>query len=482
MKPLWPGLAALAVATGAGEPAVGPGPDAAWFLITARDGQVMGHASQESRPVAGGSEIAAEQDIFLTEQDSPAAHIRARSVRRLDTSGNTLWIESTTGVGGSVTRTVARNRTGWVEVVRQTPVERRVSILPLSSSVRFDDGEPLLAAWDPLGAAPLAFERFDADSASVERVVIEAPPGASFDADGHIAVLRRRYEGDQLLGVSRLTLDRERRVIRTEQPMFGSVISIRPADRKAALAYHAPYRLIASTMTRSPFRISNPATRGHIRYRFAFRDDLAFDLPQTGEQRVGSADGKRFVDICGDCGPGLATDKAALADALKPTAWMQSDHPRLKALAAPIARLRVSDTRKMQMLIEVARPYLGRIDFNGHFSALETLERRAGDCTEAAVLLGALGRAAGIPTKVANGVVYSREAYHGVGNAFLPHSWTLAYVDGRWKSFDLALDSFDSTHIALTVGDGDARSVSAAGQLASLLVWQDMAEVRTRVS
>ena len=480
MKLLWSGLAALAVATGARDPASVPGPDASFFLITARDGQVMGHAWQERRPAPGGSEITAEQDIFLTEQDSPAAHIRARAVRRLDAAGNTLWIESSTVVGGSVTRTVARNRTGWVEVVRQTPVERRVSILPLSSSVRFDAGEALLASWDPLGGPPLTYERFDADSAAVERVVIE--PAAEASADGRVTVLRRRYEGDQLLGVARLTLDRERHVIATEQPMFGGLISVRTADRKAALAYRAPYRLIASTMTRSPFRISNPATRGRIRYRFAFRDGLAFDMPQTGEQRTGSAEGMSVVDICDGCGPGLPSDKAALDDALKPTAWMQSDHPRLKALAAPIARLKISDTRKMQMLIEVARPYLGRIDFNGHFSALETLARRSGDCTEAAVLLGALGRAAGIPTKVANGVVYSREAYHGVGNAFLPHSWTLAYVDGHWKSFDLALETFDSTHIALTVGDGDARSVSAAGQLASLLVWQDMAEVRTRAS
>jgi len=44
----------------------------------------------------------------------------------------------------------------------------------------------------------------------------------------------------------------------------------------------------------------------------------------------------------------------------------------------------------------------------------------------------------------------------------------------------MALQHFDSTHIALTVGDGDERSVAAAGQLASLLVIASMAEVRVR--
>ena len=77
-------------------------------------------------------------------------------------------------------------------------------------------------------------------------------------------------------------------------------------------------------------------------------------------------------------------------------------------------------------------------------------------------------------------LAYSRAAYHGVSNAFLPHSWTLAYVDGAWRSFDLALEEFDSTHIALTVGDGDARSIAAAGQLASLLRLDGLAEVRPR--
>ena len=133
----------------------------------------------------------------------------------------------------------------------------------------------------------------------------------------------------------------------------------------------------------------------------------------------------------------------------------------------------------MEMLIQIATPIIRKVDFAGHFSALETLERRSGDCTESAVLLAALGRAAGIPTRVANGLAYSRARYHGVSNVFMPHSWTLAWVEGRWRSFDLALDTFDSSHIALTIGDGDARSVSAASQLAGLLRWESMTEVRT---
>jgi hypothetical protein len=293
-------------------------------------------------------------------------------------------------------------------------------------------------------------------------------------------VIKRRYVEGGLVGVARLLLDSEREIVAVTQPMFGSSVTVRTADRAAALARRRPFRVLGEVMTKSPVRISEAAAGGRIRYRFTFRDGMTFDLPPTGEQRVASDDAGATVDICAACGPGLATDEVTLANARKATSWMQSDHPKMQALARRAVKPGLTQAAIMERLTEEARAQLRTIDFTGHYSALETLSRQSGDCTEAAVLLAALGRAAGIPTKVANGLVYSRERYHGVSNVFMPHSWVLAYVDGRWRSYDSALDRFDATHIALTIGDGDSRSIAEAGQLASLLEWQSMAEVRTR--
>jgi transglutaminase-like putative cysteine protease len=345
---------------------------------------------------------------------------------------------------------------------------------------RFDSGGALIAAWDPARTGRREFDNFSLDAMGIEHVVIVPAPGAP-DPAGGFTLLRRRYEGEALRSVARLRLDRDHRIVEIVQPMFGTSTTIRPADREAALTPWPPYHVVPNAMIRSPFRISDAAARGHIRYRFSFNDGLAFAVPQTAEQRVAAAGDGVTVDICARCGPGLPTDPAYLADARRPTAWLQSDRPEVRGIAAPVAAQgRLSETRKMELLLERARPYLYTLDFSGHYSALDTIRRRAGDCTEAAVLLAALGRAAGIPTRVVNGLVYSRLSYHGVSNAFMPHSWTLAYVDGAWRSFDLALDTFDATHIALTVGDGDARSIQAAGQLASLLRWDAMDEVRPR--
>lgn len=457
-----------------------------WYVIVTDSGTQIGHASEDIVETAQGREITESQEVDVGEQVGPStqligrvgapSHVETRTLFKEDAAGRTLSISASTAIGRDWSHTEARIDGSEVEISRETPVEKRSSKLTLPQGVRFDAGDGLLKGWDPKTAPKLEFDNFNIDAMAVDRMTIEAVSGP--DAQGRIRALRKRYDGAQLLAASRIVVDRGGRIVETAQPLFDATILVKLSDRDSALKAHPIYRVLPSVMRKSPFLISTTAKNGHIRYRFSFREGIVFALPETGEQRVHAEPGFATVDICADCGPGMASDKRALEDALKPTVWLQSDHPRLKALVAEIAKLDVSDARKMELLIGKAKPYLGTIDFTGHYSALETLSRRAGDCTEASVLLAALGRAAGIPTRVVNGLVYSRESYHGVSNVFMPHSWTLAFVDGKWKSFDLALDTFDSTHIAITVGDGDERSLLAASQLAGLLKWENMAEVR----
>lgn len=474
LKSIWVGVFVLAA--GAAAHATAPG-FAAWYVIVDGDGAQLGHAAREVRQTADGREIVESQQLYLSEEGSTAAVLTSRSVYLEDRAGRIAAIDKELRNGREWTRIAARIADGVAYVTRETPAGTWTGEVALPAGVRFDEGEALFRAWDRAATPRLEFLNFDIDAPDIERVVVEAGPP---DAEGRATAIRWRYERDQLVGVARLVFADDGRVLEVAQPMFGATIRVLETDRETAQRLHPPYRVMASVSTRSPYRISDAAARGHVRYRFAFRDGMSFTPPQTGEQRVTIQDGLVSVDVCATCGPGLAADAAALADALRPTVWMQSDHRRLRELAEPIARMDVSDARKMELLLARARPYLGRIDFRGHYSALDTLTRRAGDCTEAAVLLAALGRAAGIPTRVASGVVYSRARYHGVSNAFLPHSWTLAYVDGAWRSYDLALETFDSTHIALTIGDGDARSIAAAAQLSGLLRWEGLAEIRSR--
>lgn len=450
-----------------------------WRVVVTSDGELAGRIG-ETRS-ADGRETVTEQRFTIQERGDAATTILQRTVTRRDAAGRVTEIVDERRTGRSVATTEAHIASGRADIVQRSPAgPPRRTMIALPPDIRFDSGIGLLAGWDRAATPELGFSALNLDAMAVERVVLAAAATPEGAPPGARALVRRSYDGDSLRGVQLLVLDADGRVTETHQPIFGTVMTIRAATPAEAVAPLAPYRPLQRALVSSPFRIPSRALAGHIRYRFTYRDGIAFPLPATAEQSVTPAADGATLDICGDCGPGLAATPEALDAARRPTAWLQSDSRIIRVLADPARHSGVSGERKMLALVRVAQQQLTTIDFAGHFSAAEAAMRRRGDCTESAALLAALGRAVGIPTKVASGLVYSRAAYHGTANVFLPHSWVLAYVGGRWRSFDAALDGFDATHIALAVGDGDARSIAAANQLAGLIVWREMQEVRRR--
>ena len=76
--------------------------------------------------------------------------------------------------------------------------------------------------------------------------------------------------------------------------------------------------------------------------------------------------------------------------------------------------------------------------------AREVLEEGAGDCSEHAVLMAALTRAAGIPSRVAAGLVYWERA-------FAYHMWVEVRVGDGWYALDPTVGhgSVDATFLAI---------------------------------
>ena len=66
--------------------------------------------------------------------------------------------------------------------------------------------------------------------------------------------------------------------------------------------------------------------------------------------------------------------------------------------------------------------------------ASEVAKSKQGDCTEYAVLLAALMRSEGVPSRVAVGFAYVPNPA-----SFAPHMWTEAWIDGQWIPFDATL-------------------------------------------
>ena len=74
----------------------------------------------------------------------------------------------------------------------------------------------------------------------------------------------------------------------------------------------------------------------------------------------------------------------------------------------------------------------------GFATASEVARNKAGDCTEHSILLAALGRALGIPTRVVTGLVYADE-FEDQKNVLVYHMWTQFYIDDQWVNLDSAL-------------------------------------------
>jgi transglutaminase-like putative cysteine protease len=144
--------------------------------------------------------------------------------------------------------------------------------------------------------------------------------------------------------------------------------------------------------------------------------------------------------------PRLPLRDPGLDPYLRPTPFIQSDHPELRQTASSILK---GERNSLVAAKELATWVFENVEKRPILSipsSLEVLHSRVGDCNEHTALFAGLARAAGLPTKVVAGLVYSK------GN-FYYHAWPEIYV-GRWVAIDPTLDQFpaDATHVRLIEG------------------------------
>jgi transglutaminase-like putative cysteine protease len=134
---------------------------------------------------------------------------------------------------------------------------------------------------------------------------------------------------------------------------------------------------------------------------------------------------------------------------LQATPFMQSDHPRIRALAQSIIAGETNGYKATLLIKDWVYNKIAKEPTVSIPNALEVLQSKKGDCNEHTVLFNALARAAGIPAKTVVGVVYLR-------GAFYYHAWSEVWL-GDWISLDSVLDQFpaDVTHVKFLEGEID---------------------------
>jgi len=142
--------------------------------------------------------------------------------------------------------------------------------------------------------------------------------------------------------------------------------------------------------------------------------------------------------------------KENLADHLRPSPFIQSDHPdiidALKGIVAP----NDGPGAKSKKIVHWVYHHLEKQPVLSVSNAVETLKQRRGDCTEHAVLVAALARAAGIPATIETGLVYQR-------GRFYYHAWNVFWLgEGKgWMTADAVFNQIpaDVTHIRFVRGE-----------------------------
>ncbi len=209
---------------------------------------------------------------------------------------------------------------------------------------------------------------------------------------------------------------------------FGAMTTCR-ATREIALAANGtlPDDLYEQTLARANVRFADPFAVDRVVLRVT-RRDATQPLPQfaTHNQRVLERDENSVtVEVRRHGGEAVAADEF-----LQPNALIESRHPDIERIAKELTGASAAETAQ-----ELTRWVAENLSMDAGIvmaPATELIRDRRATCMGYATLLASLGRAAGIPSRIAMGLVY----YGGIWGG---HAWTEMILDGRWTSLDAAV-------------------------------------------
>lgn len=163
-----------------------------------------------------------------------------------------------------------------------------------------------------------------------------------------------------------------------------------------------------------------------------------------------------------------------LADSFSLPAAHQDIQKRADSLIGP----GTSRHAAAKILVDHVYNYVEKVPSIGVPNGLEVLRSARGDCNEHTALYVSLARAAGLPSRIAAGVVYSDRI--GIRGAFYYHAWPEVLLGpdvdnpAHWVSVDPTFGQFpaDPTHVKLVEGDLDQQIgiMAVMGRLGFTLV------------
>ena len=275
-------------------------------------------------------------------------------------------------------------------------------------------------------------------------------------------------------------------VVREESPM-GLMTVREPAERARGLAIseRVSADLLRAAAVVPTFSARSPRideTRDVLRMRLRL-EGAGAGLSRDALQGAGQTVRGTEFEIRGllDATPGAADPDAGRH--LAPEPFIESDAPEIRDEARRAIQGAVTDRQKAERLTRYVNGLLDKKPTVSLPSAREVLRTKVGDCNEHTALYVAMARAAGLPARVAAGLVYVR-------GAFYYHAWPEVYLAdgatrGLWLPVDPTLNQFpaDATHVRLARGglDRQAAILPLIGRIRIAITDLELAPTATRV-
>jgi len=261
----------------------------------------------------------------------------------------------------------------------------------------------------------------------------------------------------------------------TASIMPGMTLCVIEADKQLATSKITPPEIMASTLIRPDRPIAQPRQLESAVYELSFTAGAEGDethaslpsLPQGSVQRVQWRDERTarvHIQLNAPIDPkDRNNDDLPTEEHLAPSPALNCHDPRIRQLTAnALGESEAASEDAAAHQAETLRRFVGQYiqtkDLSvGLATASEVARTGQGDCTEHAVLLAAMLRVAGIPSRIVSGLIYVDQFLNQLG-IFGYHMWTQAWLadangaQGRWVDLDATLQDrpFDAAHIALT--------------------------------
>jgi transglutaminase-like putative cysteine protease len=233
-------------------------------------------------------------------------------------------------------------------------------------------------------------------------------------------------------------------------------VSYRTTKERALAESTGTFDLGERTIVKVARALDEPHATRRVRYRATIKSGDIAGLFATGAtQLVDKTVNPNSVDILvrsirpvDALGTEFPADVPPSDDDSLPNSLIQSDDQQIQELASQIAPGAES---KWDIAVALERHVRELIQNKGFTQALssaaEVVRTREGDCTEHAVLLAALCRARGIPSRVAIGLIYYRPSA-----GFAYHMWTEVWIEDRWVPLDATLGQggIGAAHLAVS--------------------------------